>query len=169
MKRQIVLIVVLAIVGATATAGRLGSADLGRAAADPPTHIEAEFKFLDDGTTLRVFGNARGMDPSATYGSLVYDVGSVAEGPGACAPTIFNPSNPDFFLNTMFLGQWEVDEKGRGTLSTLNTSGGFVPLSKIGNVSVRRLLTGTLSGPTVLEACGAVRTGSGGGELEDGR
>ena len=158
MKRQIVLIVVLAIVGATATAGRLGRAELGRAAADPPTHVEAKFRFVDDGTTLRVFGNARGMDPSQTYVSLVYDVGSVAEGPGACTPTIFSPTNPDFILNTMFLGQWEVDEKGRGTLSTLNTSGGFVPLSKIGNASVRRMLSATPGGPTALEACGAVRT-----------
>ncbi len=169
MKRQIVLIVVLAIVGATATAGRLGSVELGRAAADPPTHIEAKFRFVDDGTTLRVFGNARGMDPSVTYGSLVYDVGSVAEGPGACAPTIFSPTNPDFILNTMFLGQWEVDEKGRGTLSALNTNGGlnFVPLSKIGNVSVRRVLTATPGGPTALEACGAVRTDGDGDDISE--
>ncbi len=161
MKRQFVLIVVLAIVGVTATAGGLGSAERGRAAADPPTHIRAKFKFVDDGTTLKVFGNARGMAPNATYASLVYDVGSVAGGPGACAPSIFNPTDPNFILNTMFLGLWEVDAKGRGKLTALNTNGGFdfVPLSKIGNVSVRRLLDGTPGGPTVLEACGEVRTG----------
>ena len=160
MKRQFVLIVVLAIVGATITAGGLGSPERGRAAAVPPTRIEAEFKFVDDGTTLRVFGNARGMAPNATYASLVYDIGSVAEGPGACAPTIFNPTDPNFILNRMFLGLWEVDKEGRGKLSVLNTNGGFdfVPLSKIGSVSVRRLLDGAPGGPTVLEACGAVRT-----------
>ena len=67
--------------------------------------------------------------------------------------------------------QQEVDEKGRGKLSTLNTNGGFnfVPLSKIGNVSVRRLLDGTPDGQTVLEACGAVRTNRDDGELGGGR
>ena len=160
MTRQSVLIVVLAIVGATAAAGGLGSAERGSAAADPPTRIKAKFEFVDDGTTLRVFGNARGMAPNATYASLVYDVGSLAEGPGACAPSIFNPTDPNFILNTMFLGLWEVDARGRGRLSVLNTNGGFdfVPLSKIGSVSVRLLLDGTPSGPTFLEACGAIRT-----------
>ncbi len=81
MKRQFVLIVVLAIVVATATAAGLGSAERGRAVADPPTRISAAFEFVDDGTTLKVSGNARGMAPNATYASLVYDVGSVAEGP----------------------------------------------------------------------------------------
>ncbi len=162
MKRQFVLIVVLAIVAATAAVGGLGTAERGRAAADRPTNISAEFTFKDDGTTLRVFGSALGMDPNATYGSLVYDVGSVAEGTGACAPSIFNPTDPDFILNTMFLGVWKVNEKGQGTLRALNTNGGFdfVPLSKIGNVSVRRLLDGTPSGPNILEACGAVRAES---------
>ena len=162
MKRQFVFIVVLAIVGAAAMAGGSISAERGRAAADPPTNIRAEFSFVDDGTTLRVFGRAHGMDPNATYGSLVYDVGSVAEGTGACAPSIFNPTDPNFILNTMFLGVWEVNQKGQGTLRALNTNGGFdfVPLSKIGNVSVRRLLDGTPSGPNILEACGAVRIAS---------
>ncbi len=123
MKRQFVLIVVLAIVGATAAAGGLGSADRGHAAADPPTHIKAQFKFVDDGTTLRVSGKAHGMAPNATYVSLVYDVGSFSEGPGACAPSIFNPTDPDFILNTMFLGVWKVNEKGQGTLRALNTNG----------------------------------------------
>ncbi len=109
MKGQFVLIVVLAIVGATAAAGGLGSRESGHAAADPPTHIKAEFKFVDDGTTLKVSGEARGMAPTETYASLVYDVGSFAEGPGACAPSIFNPLDPDFIQNTMFLGVWEVE------------------------------------------------------------
>jgi hypothetical protein len=157
MKRQFVLIVVSAIVGATAAVGGLGSAERGRATAAPPTNIEAKFTFVDDGTTLKVFGIARGMASNETYASLIYDVGSVAEGPRACVPSILDPTDPDFIGNTMFLGLWEVDADGRGKLSALNTNGGidFVPLSKIGSVSVRRLLDG---GPTVLEACGAVRT-----------
>ena len=165
MKKRFVLIVILAIAGTT-MAGGFGFVALGRAEATPPTHIEAKFAFVDSGTTLRVFGRARGMDPTSTYASLVYDVGSVTEGPGACAPSIFNPTDPDFILDKMFLGLWEVDEKGRGKLSVLNTNGGFdfVPLSKIGNVSVRRLLDGTPDGPTVLEACGSVRTGNSGGK-----
>ena len=163
MKKQCVLIVVFAIGGATVTAGVMGSAESGSAQADPPTQITAEFEFAEDGTTLTVLGTARGMAPNATYASLVYDIGSFAEGPGACAPSIFDPTDPNFILNTMFLGMWEVDATGRGTLSAMNTNGGFdfVPLSKIGNVSVRRLLAGTPNGPTILEACGAVRIGGG--------
>ncbi len=39
----------------------------------------------------------------------------------------------------MFLGFWEVDQDGNGRLSVVNTNDGFdyVPLDKIGTVSVR--------------------------------
>ena len=76
MKKRFVLIVILAIAGTT-MAGGFGFVALGRAEATPPTHIEAKFAFVDSGTTLRVFGRARGMAPNSTYASLVYDVGSV--------------------------------------------------------------------------------------------
>ena len=88
MKRNFVLIVVSAMIVASATAGGLGFPERGRAAADPPTNIVAQFRLVDDGNRLTGHGNARGMTPGATYGSLIYDVGAVAEGPGACAPSI---------------------------------------------------------------------------------
>ena len=158
MTRNFTLIVASSMIVAAAAAGGLGFPKRGRVAADPPTSIRAEFRLVDDGTKLTVVGHARGMTPGVTYGSLIYDVGAVAEGPRACAPSIFNPTDPDFILNTMFLGLWKVDKSGRGTLSTINTNGGldFVPLSKIGAVSVRRLVDGTPTGRTVLEACGAL-------------
>ena len=170
MKRQFVLIVVLAIVGATAAVGGLISAERGRAAADPPTNIRAVFSFVDDGTTLTVTGTAKGLDPGETYLSNIYDLDSVADGPDACAPAIFDPRDPDFILPTMFLGFWTVDEDGVGKLFATNTNGGadHVPLDKIGTVSVR-LVAGPPTMPggppeTKLVACGSVSESPGIGQ-----
>ena len=101
--------------------------------------IAAKIKFVDDGTTLMVTGRAKGLDPAGSYLSNIYDIGSLPTGPGACAPTIFDPQDPDFILPTMFLGFWEVDQDGNGKLLAVNTNAGanFVPLDKIGTVSIR--------------------------------
>lgn len=124
--------------------------------------VEASIVFVDDGRTLRVVGTATGLDPAETYLSNIYDVGSVSEGPGACVPSIFDPKDPDFILPTMFLGFWEVDADGNGRLCAINTNSGadFVPLDKIGTVSVR-LIVAPPPAPdappmTQLVACGRV-------------
>ena len=104
--------------------------------------ITAKIKFVDDGTTLMVTGKAKGLDPAESYLSNIYDIGSFPSGPGACVPTIFDSQDPDFILPTMFLGFWEVDQNGNGKLFVTNTNGGadFVPLDKIGTVSIRRFI-----------------------------
>ena len=145
--------------GGVATA----EADLGTLNA---SGIEGEIEFTDDGMTLTIIGEADGMDPTApfgTYVSLIYDNGSVATGPDACEPTIFNQNDPDFILFTMFIGVWSVDEDGEGTLAATNTNGGtaYVPLNKFRTISIRdtRILGGPVgpgSGPLAVAACGVV-------------
>ncbi len=124
--------------------------------------IKARIEFQDDGTTLTVTGTASGLDPGESYVTLIYDTGSVPGGPKACQPTIFDPTDPDFLLATMFIGFWAVDQDGQGTLDAVNTNGGFdyVPLDKFKNTSVR-LVTGpppkgSVIPMTELVACGHV-------------
>jgi hypothetical protein len=128
-----------------------------------PRPIEVEIDFEDDGVVLRVTGEAEGLTPGDTYISLIYDIGSEAEGPDACEPTIFDPNDPNFILETMVLGFWNVDGDGDGTLSAINTNFGadYVPLSKIGAVSIRNVdifddqARGGF-GPHAVLACGEV-------------
>lgn len=124
--------------------------------------IKARIEFRDDGTTLTVTGTATGLDPGETYLTLIYDTGSVPSGPKACQPTIFDPTDPDFLLATMFIGFWAVDPDGQGTLEAVNTNGGldFVSLDRFKNTSVR-LVTGpppkgSVIPMTELVACGHV-------------
>ncbi len=118
--------------------------------------IEGEIEFTDDGTTLTIVGEADGMDPGVEYHSLIYDNGSVATGPGACLPTIFDPTDPDFLLPTMFIGVWSVDEDGEGTLAATNTTGGYVPLGKFRTMSIRDTRINGGFGPDAVAACGVV-------------
>ena len=122
--------------------------------------VKGRIIFIDDGSRLLVIGRARGLDPAASYITLIYDNGSVPSGPDACEPTIFNPADPGFLLSTMFVGEWAVDAKGRGTLLAINTNGGFdyVPLDKFRATSIRRVIGPPPPGGSIpmneLEACG---------------
>ena len=137
--------------------------------ASSPTGVEAEIEFEDDGSTLTISGEAEGLTPGVPYASLIYDVGSSAEGPDACEPGIFVPTDPNFILTTMFIGLWEVDEDGDGELEATNIVDDdtgdrvYVPLSKIGTVSIRDLTVPGIfgpgsegSGPAAVVACGEV-------------
>ena len=135
--------------------------------AGSPTGVTAEIEFEDDGTTITITGEAEGLTPGVPYASLIYDIGSFAQGPIACEPTIFDPADPNNIFATMFVGIWDVDEDGEGTLSATNIIPTFapgppvyVPLSKIGTISIR---DGTVmgpfgpgTGPAAVVACGVV-------------
>ena len=124
--------------------------------------VKASIQFVDDGTMLMVIGTATGLNPNESYLSNIYDIRSAPGGPEACRPTIFDPGDPDFILPTMFLGFWTVDADGSGTLFAINTNFGldYVPLDKIGTVSVRRFVAPPMfpGAPPVTElvACGNV-------------
>ena len=142
MKARFLIVLAVTIV-VSALAASAGSLDeKGKALLFPPTRVLASINFVDDGSTLKVTGHARGMTPGQVYVSLIYDVGSTVQGPAACGLTIFDPTDPNFIIGTMLLGTWEVDRHGRGTLSAINTNDGanYVPVEKIGAVSVRRII-----------------------------
>ncbi len=135
----------------------------------PPSGVTGEIEFVDDGsTTLTITGEAEGLTPGVPYVSLIYDIFSLAVGDFACEPS-FAPDDPSAFniFATMFVGEWDVDEDGDGTLSAINIGPTFapgppvyVPLSKIGTISIR---DGTVegdfgpgTGPAAVVACGVV-------------
>ena len=127
--------------------------------------IEGEIELVDDGSTLTIHGEAEGLTPGVVYISLIYDVDSPATGPEACEPKIFNPLLPGFILPTMFIGVWDVDDDGEGTLWATNIDDEttpdpfdrvYVPLSKIGTVSIRDTTVLGGFGPLAVMACGEV-------------
>ena len=102
--------------------------------------------FVDDGTTLTTAGTATGLTPGDLCVSLIYDNRSVPGGPEACEPAIFDPTDPDFILPTMFVGLWTINPDGSGNLAATNTNPNpfpvgpgddYVPLSKIKTISIR--------------------------------
>lgn len=112
------------------------------------SRIRAAIGFLDTGTELFVFAEATGLDPGQAYISLVYDNGSVPSGPDACEPSDEN----DLSGAQMFVGIWQVDSFGNGTLTSVKTGPAYVPVEQIGAMSVRIATT------RQLQACGRVHS-----------
>ncbi len=116
--------------------------------------VRARILFLDSGsadTGLVVSGEATGLDPQASYFSLVYDRGARPRGPGACLPG----GDPPLTGDQMGVGFWQVGPDGTGTLFAIKTGSAYVPLDDVGAVSVRIVLGPPPEG-FVLEACGRV-------------
>ena len=132
--------------------------------------VTGVFEFEDDGEFLRIEGTAQGLDPGVSYVSLIYDNRSNADparttDPFACEPAIFNPGDPDFILDTMFVGFWNVDEDGEGTLEMTNIreesgpgiftgASVHVGLDKFHTISIRDLTVDGGFPPTAVVACG---------------
>ena len=171
----LIAIPIVAFAGGNKAKGKSKLDDPGNNASSP-TGVRANIKFRDDGTTLTITGKAKGLTPGVPYASLIYDIDSSAEGALACEPAIEDFGNPDNIIATMFVGIWEVDEKGHGRLSATNigfTPGfgdpadtTYVPLSKIGTISIRDATVagpfGPGSGPAAVVACGWVAVHGGG-------
>ena len=125
--------------------------------------VTAEIEFRDDGEFLRIEGRARGLDPGVSYVSLIYDNESVAEGPDACEPAIFDPEAPGSIIDRMFVGFWNVNEDGEGRLSMTNIRHDdgrsvHVGLEEFHTISIRDSTVvgefGPGSGPAAVVACG---------------
>ncbi len=118
--------------------------------------IQSEILFLDTGSNVHglvVSGKASGLDPTQTYFSLLYDVGSVPGGPAACTPSRSN----DLTGAQMFTAFWAVASNGTGTLFRQKTGAAYVPLSDIATVSIRKATPG--QNPPffdILQACGEI-------------
>jgi len=118
--------------------------------------IQAEVLFLDTGSNVHglvVSGKATGLDPTQTYFSLLYNVGSVPGGPTACTPS---PGNAITFAQ-MFTAFWTVAPDGTGTLFRQKTGTAYVALSDVATVSIRKATPG-MNPPffDILQACGEI-------------
>lgn len=143
------LIVVLAIALAipTVVLAALNRADT---TAKPPTKIEAEFTFTDNGSKLTITGKAEGLEPDHSYISLIYGPFSDVTGIHACEP------DGGGLGSRMFVGFWTVAADGTGTLGPVMKKGaGYVSLDEIGTISVRAGIPAG-AGSTPVVACGAV-------------
>ena len=119
--------------------------------------IIGQFELLsseDASTGLVVNGVAKGLDPAQTYVSLIYNDGSLASGPNACAPT-----NGLLDGTQMFVGFWNVGPDGSGKLFALKLGESYASLADIGTVSIREVQGPAPSG-FVLQSCGSVRDGN---------
>ena len=82
----------------------------------PVTAVRGEVAIRDTGSALIVEGEAENMDPAGTYISLAYT--TPATGPTACLP------GPPLTFGQMFLGTWQVNRHGHGTLQATKTAAG---------------------------------------------
>jgi hypothetical protein len=146
-------------------ASAAGTSIIGKVVQDPENDsgIHGRFFVYDNGSTLKLRGTATGLNPENVYVSLIYDIASPDEGPEACEPGIFDPSDPNFILYTMFFGVWTVDAAGNGTLDAVNIVDDetgervYVPTSKIGTISIRDTSINGGFGPLAVMACGALQ------------
>lgn len=128
-----------------------GDTSTGRAQMHPENQsgVIGRLDFKEDpGVGVLVTGTARGMDPSKTYVSLVYDIASVPGGPEGCEPR-------RELIPEMLVGTWEVDPSGNGMLNGSNPN----ELGTFKTVSIRDAQGGPAGdgrGPEAVVACGVV-------------
>lgn len=94
--------------------------------------VRAMLVFSDNGETLRIRGIAKGLDPTQTYVSLLYDLGSRPGGGDACLPTDESLSFPQMVVNF-----WKVRPNGIGFLRAGKKGSSYVPLAAAGTASIR--------------------------------
>ena len=147
---------IVAVMIATASAGALSSPSTGSARLHPydRSGVKARMSFVDthdDNSGLIVSGTATGLDPEKQYVSLIADNGSVPGGPRACEQTDGSLDEEE-----MFAGPWHVNADGTGTLSFVMSEGGYVPLSDFDTVSIREVTVPGRPDLFPLVACGQI-------------
>jgi len=129
----------------------------------------------DDGSdNLTVVGSARGLEQGVVYVSLFYDKRSSVGGSpssanaalnaGACEPGV-GSDHPQFLtVGQMEIGPgsspgplawWDVASDGTATLGPTSTQA-YVPIKKIGTVSIRDVRVNGGFGAEAVAACGVV-------------
>lgn len=121
--------------------------------------VRAMVTFSDNGARLQIKGVASGLDPTQTYVSLLYDLGSRPGGRNACLPTDDSLSFPQMVVNF-----WKVNDDGNGTLRARKRGSSYAALAVVGTISIRLdTQAGQPLPPAadpnrfVLQACGKVR------------
>ena len=113
--------------------------------------ITGTILFLDTGNAtdgLIISGRATGLDPGATYVTLVYDAASAPAGPVACRPADFSLTSTQ-----MFVSMWQVEADDTGTLFARKTGDSYAALDLIGAISIRDV-QGPIPQGAILVACG---------------
>lgn len=161
MKKRFLIVLALVLVAIPAVVFANGVME-GEAEAEPPTDVEAEFEFEESGGVLTITGEGEGFEFGEEYISLVYGIGSLVEGPGACEPA------GTLEEDHMFVGFWVVSPDGKATLIQTPEGASLAALADISTISVRRVaimfaegLGGEEIGPVVVfpvDACGAVES-----------
>ena len=131
--------------------------------------VKAQLTFVDDGTSLNATGTGTGFDVGKFYLSLIYEAGSKPGGPDACQSP-FASDDPRYLadFNQRFLGFWFqgpsttkffitgsfiATDHGAQFVPGPKTDGNYVPLSRLGTVSIREV---TFVTDPVLRGCGAI-------------
>ncbi len=118
--------------------------------------ITAEIEFVDTGSAVTVNGEAKGLDPTKPYVSLIYDNGSVATGPRACEPTI-PPGRPGHLTEAqMFLGFWMPMGSSERTLHAVQRGPAYAAVGTFRTVSVRQVISFGPPPNAPVRACGVV-------------
>jgi hypothetical protein len=115
--------------------------------------ITGEIEFIDTGSALIVRGEAEGLNPAKHYISLLYDVGSVPTGRGACLPSR-GPGSPGFLDEPkMFVAEWLPVGSSERTLRATKRGASYTPIGTFRTVSIREVVA---VGLPQLRACGLV-------------
>jgi hypothetical protein len=115
--------------------------------------ITGEIEFRDTGTALIVSGEAKGLNPTKHYISLLYDVGSIDTGPGACLPSR-GPGSPGFLDESkMFVAEWLPLGSSERSIKATKRGASYTPIGTFRTVSIREVVA---VGLPQLRACGLV-------------
>ena len=98
--------------------------------------VSGSMSYIDTGSTLTVAGTAEGLTPGQTYLSLFYDNGSKVGGHDPCSPS----SGNNITFPQMFIGFWNVNQDGTGTLNVVKDGPFYVPLNMVHTQSIRHAI-----------------------------
>lgn len=137
--------------------------------------VRGSVSIADDGSSLTIEASAVGLDPDNKgegegYVSLTYDLASPVRGPEACEPGRGVGTGTEHPLSLtllqMLIGDadsegpfglelWDVDSGGEGTLGPVGVHE-YVPVDRIGTVSIRDLRINGGFGPEAVMACARI-------------
>lgn len=121
--------------------------------------IAGQMSYVDDQASkkLTVTGTATGLDPTKTYLSLFYDLGSKPSGPVACEPS----ARDNLSFAQMLIGFWKVNADGTGTLTAVKAGPSYVSLDQVHTQSIRQFVTFGPPPVAPVRACGEVHHSEG--------
>lgn len=119
---------------------------------------------------LAVEGSASGLDESAVYVSLFYDIESTVTGPEACEPAfgfdsefdqdeVLSAKQMEIGPPDQVIGFWDVAADGSATLGEFEMTlpaKKYIKVERVGTVSIRDARVNRGFGPEAVVGCGSV-------------